>query len=256
MYSKKVTSIFIIVLILCCITPHIKADNNLDSTFKNNEKKEKIVVNNSDFNVTIYIDKINEAGKKINLDFFITNLKQQEVNEVNIKLDIYSYGVKIFSKTKPSWKQFKFNETVHISQNANLPLFTPPGCYKLKFSITPENMETEKINTQIQVNQTFFGYLIFGLIIMTFLVLALYLRKSILRFIGSIPMTLNSAKKIIQKKNKKLAKNVGKNIVFPLLILLFLTTVILTNLNINLIAISLFLTIIFTLVESKKMEGW
>ncbi len=144
----------------------------------------KLVINDTGVSVVILLNGTYHPGGTIRADFFITN-KVGTLNEIDIRLDVYYFGVKVFSYSHPSWREYPAGKTVHIYQEAKLPIITPPGRYLLKFYITPEGRETKVVSTEITVlpNSTWFVLMsiIIGIIAGT--VYALIHRDRYLRWI-------------------------------------------------------------------------
>ena len=151
------------------------------STTKNTKK---LVINDTGISVVILLNGTYHPDETIRADFFITN-KVGTLNEIDIRLDVYYFGVKVFSYSHPSWREYPAGKTVHIYREAKLPIITPPGKYRLKFYITPEGRETKVVSTEITVlpNFTWFAFmsLILGIIAGT--IYALIHRDRYLRWI-------------------------------------------------------------------------
>ena len=131
------------------------------STPKNTKK---LVINDTSISVVILLNGTYHPGETIRADFFITN-KVGTLDEIDIGLDVYYFGVKVFSYSHPSWREYPAGKTVHIYQEAKLPIITPPGKYRLKFYITPEGRETKVVSTEITVLPNFTWFALMSLIL-------------------------------------------------------------------------------------------
>ncbi len=124
----------------------------------------KLVINDTTISVVILLNRTYHPGETIMADFFITN-KVGTLNEIDIKLDVYYFGVKVFSYSHPSWREYSAGKTVHIYQEAKLPIITPPGKYRLEFYITPEGRETKVVSTEIMVLPNLTWFILMSLIL-------------------------------------------------------------------------------------------
>jgi len=114
------------------------------------ENLQGLLIDDEDIKVEIFLNKTYHPGDTIRADFYITN-KKGVINEIDIKLEVYYFGIKVFSYEHPSWREYSEGKTVHIFQESKLPIITPPGEYTLKFYITPVGRETKEISTSITV---------------------------------------------------------------------------------------------------------
>lgn len=115
-----------------------------------NENLQKLLIDDEDIKVEIFLNKTYHPRDTIRADFYITN-KRGVVNEIDIKLEVYYFGIKVFSYEHPSWREYSEGKTIHIFQESKLPIITPPGKYTLKFYITPVGRETKEVETTITV---------------------------------------------------------------------------------------------------------
>ncbi|MBO8161814.1 MAG: hypothetical protein H0Z24_09300 [Thermosipho sp. (in: Bacteria)] len=114
------------------------------------ENLQRLLINDEDLKVEILLNKTYHPGDTIRVDFYITN-KKGVINEIDIKLEVYYFGIKVFSYENPSWREYSEGKTVHIFHESKLPMITPPGKYTLKFHITPVGRETKEVSTSINV---------------------------------------------------------------------------------------------------------
>ncbi len=128
---------------------------------------QKLVINGTDMSVVIIINSTYHPGETIRADFFITN-KVGTLNEIDIGLDVYYFGVKVFSYSHPSWREYPAGKTVHIYQESKLPAITPPGRYKLQFYITPVGRETLEVSGEITVLPNLEWFLLMGFLLVLF----------------------------------------------------------------------------------------
>ena len=131
------------------------------STAKNIKK---LVINDTSISVVILLNGTYHPGGTMRADFFITN-KAGTLDEVNIALNVYYFGIKVFSYSHPSWREYPAGKTVHIYQESKLPAITPPGKYKLKFYITPVGRETLEVSGEITVLPNLEWFLLMGLLL-------------------------------------------------------------------------------------------
>jgi len=129
---------------------------------------QRLLIDDEDIRVEILLNKTYHPGDAIRADFYITN-KKGVIDEVDIKLEVYYFGIKVFSYEHPSWREYGEGETIHIFHESNLPVITPPGEYALKFYITPVGRETKEIGTSITVkpNATWFSLVITAIAILS-----------------------------------------------------------------------------------------
>ncbi|ALV63869.1 hypothetical protein ADU37_CDS21720 [Thermococcus sp. 2319x1] len=114
------------------------------------ETLQRLLIDDEDIKIEIFLNKTYHPGDTIRADFYITN-KKGVINEIDIKLEVYYFGIKVFSYEHPSWREYSKGKTIHIFQESKLPIITPPGKYILKFYITPVGRETKEISTSITV---------------------------------------------------------------------------------------------------------
>lgn len=126
-----------------------------------NKNLQKLLIDDEGIRVEILLNKTYRPGDKIRADFYITN-KKGTINEIDVKLEVYYLGIKVFSYGHPSWREYAEGKKIHIFQESGLPLITPPGKYTLKFYITPVGGETRGVSTSITVepNLKWFLFLI------------------------------------------------------------------------------------------------
>ncbi|WP_087036249.1 hypothetical protein [Thermococcus litoralis] len=127
-------------------TQEIKKETMTNET----ENLQKLSIDDEDIKVEIFLNKTYRPGDTMRADFYITN-KKGVVNEIDIKLEVYYLGIKVFSYEHPSWREYSEGKTIHIFQESKLPIITPPGKYTLKFHITPVGRETKEVETTITV---------------------------------------------------------------------------------------------------------
>ncbi|WP_240912102.1 hypothetical protein [Thermococcus sp. M39] len=127
-------------------TQEIKKETLTNET----ENPQKLLIDDEDIKIEIFLNKTYHPGDTIKADFYITN-KKGVINEIDIKLEVYYFGIKVFSYEHPSWREYSEGKTIHIFQESKLPIITPPGKYTLKFYITPVGRETKEISTSITV---------------------------------------------------------------------------------------------------------
>ncbi|NJE03850.1 hypothetical protein [Thermococcus sp. MV11] len=119
-------------------------------TGRSSEDIQKVVINETDLSVVILLNGTYAPGDPIRVDFFITN-KVGTVKEIEIGLDVYYLGIKVFSYQHPSWREYSEGNTIHIYHESRLPTITPPGRYRLVFKITPAGRDTSVASTEITV---------------------------------------------------------------------------------------------------------
>ncbi len=175
---KKIALVAII-LVLFSIK-HAWADKNFDNVVHIEDEEMKILIG---------LNKTYKPGDSIRVDFFITNKKREVVNEVDIKLDVYYLGKKVFTYSHPSWREFRQNKEVHIYYETNLPAITLPGTYIFKFYFSPEGQKPKSGEAVIEVVPTEGWYTTVGLISLAVFVILLLItvhREKIKRYYFSL----------------------------------------------------------------------
>ncbi|MBC7095417.1 hypothetical protein [Thermococcus sp.] len=114
------------------------------------ENLQRLLIDDENIRVEIFLKSTYSPGDTIRADFYITN-KKGFIDEVDIKLDVYYFGIKVFSYEHPSWREYSEGKTIHIFHEAKLPMITPPGKYVLRFYITPVGRETKEVSATITV---------------------------------------------------------------------------------------------------------
>ncbi|WP_367884754.1 hypothetical protein [Thermococcus sp. JCM 11816] len=90
------------------------------------ENSQKLSIDDDDIKVEVFLNKTyHPPGDTIRADFYITN-KKGVIYEIDIRLDVYYLGIKVFSYEHPSWREYREGKTVHIFQESKLPVITPP----------------------------------------------------------------------------------------------------------------------------------
>lgn len=140
------------------------------------ENIQRLLIDDEDIKVEILLNKTYHPGDTIRADFYITN-KKGVVNEIDIRLEVYYFGVKVFSYEHPSWREYSEGKTIHIFHESKLPMITPPGKYTLKFYITPAGRETKEISTSITVKPNAKWFLFVITVITLFFGTVLLLKK-------------------------------------------------------------------------------
>ncbi|WP_297512620.1 hypothetical protein [Thermococcus sp.] len=108
---------------------------------------------NSDIIVTVILNGTYKSGGTLRADFYITS-REKTFTRVDISLKVYYHGIKVFSYSHPSWREYRPGKTVHIYKESRLPILTPPGRYELIFTITPEGGTPLTLTAEIQVKPT------------------------------------------------------------------------------------------------------
>jgi len=147
-------------------------ESNLIQLFDN-----PIYIEDEEMKIIICLNKTYKPGDSIRAEFFITNKNERIVDTINIGLDVYYLGKRVFSYSHPSWREYKQNETIHIYKESKLPLLTPPGTYKLKFYIKPVGQKLKIGETTISVIPTPMWYAIVTTLIISMVVSLLLLKK-------------------------------------------------------------------------------
>ena len=127
-----------------------KTETAKETLTNETENLQRHLIDDEDIKIEIFLNKTYHPGDTIRADFYITN-KQGVINEIDIKLEVYYFGIKVFSYEHPSWREYSEGKTVHIFQESKLPIITPPGKYTLKFYITPVGREIKEVSTPIIV---------------------------------------------------------------------------------------------------------
>ncbi|MGQ4892266.1 MAG: hypothetical protein ACP6IP_07225 [Candidatus Njordarchaeia archaeon] len=127
-----------------------KTETAKETLTNETENLQRLLIDDEDIKVEIFLNKTYHPGDTIRADFYIIN-KKRVINEIDIKLEVYYFGIKVFSYGHPSWREYSEGKTIHIFQESKLPIITPPGKYTLKFYITPVGRETKEISTSIIV---------------------------------------------------------------------------------------------------------
>ncbi|WP_240912551.1 hypothetical protein [Thermococcus sp. LS2] len=140
------------------------------------ENLQKLLIDDEDIKIEIFLNKTYRPGDTIRADFYITN-KKGVINEIDIKLEVYYFGIKVFSYEHPSWREYSEGKTIHIFQESKLPIITPPGKYTLKFYITPVGRETKEISTSIIVKPNAMWFLFVITVIALFSGIVLLVKK-------------------------------------------------------------------------------
>ena len=153
-------------------TQEIKKETLTNKT----ENLQRLLIDDEDIKVEIVLNKTYHPGDTIRADFYITN-KQGVINEIDIKLEVYYFGIKVFSYEHPSWREYSEGKTIHIFQESKLPIITPLGKYTLKFYITPVGRETKEVSTSINVKPNVKWFLFVITVIALFSGIVLLVKK-------------------------------------------------------------------------------
>jgi len=140
------------------------------------ENLQRLLIDDEDIKVEIFLNKTYHPGDTIRADFYITN-KKGVINEIDIKLEVYYFGIKVFSYEHPSWREYSEGKMIHIFQESKLPIITPPGKYTLRFYITPIGRETKEISTSITVKPNAKWFLFVIIVIALFSGIVLLVKK-------------------------------------------------------------------------------
>ena len=140
------------------------------------ENLQRLLIDDEDIKIEIFLNKTYRPGDTIRADFYITN-KQGVINEIDIKLEVYYFGIKVFSYEHPSWREYSEGETIHIFHESKLPIITPPGKYTLKFYITPVGREIKEVSTPIIVKPNVKWFLFVITVIALFSGIVLLVKK-------------------------------------------------------------------------------
>lgn len=161
--AMKKLALLAIILILAS-TKLVWADEKFDNVVHVEDEEMKILIG---------LNKTYKPGEAIRVDFFITNKQSRVVSEIDIRLDVYYLGKKVFTYSHPSWREYTKGREVHIYYETNLPAITLPGTYTLKFYFSPEGQKPKSGETVIEVVPTESWYATVALIFLAFFTLAL-----------------------------------------------------------------------------------
>ncbi|WP_157092396.1 hypothetical protein [Thermococcus chitonophagus] len=179
--------------------------------------KKYLIVNESDLVALIILNgEEYHPGDEIRADFYIMN-KVGIVDEVDIKLEVYYHGIKVYSYSHPSWREYSAGKIVHIFQSSRLPRITPPGKYTLKFYITPKGREPKVATTTIVVKPTLSWFAMVFVAISFMLLLGIVLVKA--------PKFIEPAVLGLKKAYKEFS--VGQKFVFYAIVGLILSAIVL-----------------------------
>lgn len=156
-------------------TTTVPKESKKETVPNETENLQRLLIDDEDIRVEIFLKSTYSPGDTIRADFYITN-KKGVIGEVNIKLEVYYFGIKVFSYEHPSWREYSEGKTIHIFHEAKLPMITPPGKYVLRFYITPVGRETKEVSATITVKPNA-AWFLFVIIPITLLFGAAFLIK-------------------------------------------------------------------------------